>query len=129
MRRTSFTTFISIAFAIVVVPAEAGEVPTSEPTQQQSTPPSDLSKARSFAEMRALAKQQLMAESLKTLGCDVPRRRPSSARPAHGRVRELARDLDFSACPPDDRKCEVAIKMGGCVMDDVPGRKRGASGF
>jgi len=66
---------------------------------------------------------------LKTLGCDVPRRRPFSARPAHGATRELARDLDFSDCAPDDRKCEVAIKMRGCVVDDMPGRKKGASGF
>jgi len=35
----------------------------------------------------------------------------------------------FTACPSDDRKCEVASKMRGCVVDDMPGRKKGASGF
>ena len=29
----------------------------------------------------------------------------------------------FSDCPPDDRKCEVASKMRGCVRDDLLRKK------
>jgi hypothetical protein len=32
---------------------------------------------------------------------------------------EVVRRPDFSACALDDRKCEVASKMGGCVFDDM----------
>ena len=42
MRSTCFLTFISIAFAAVVGSAQAGEVPISEPTEQQYPIPQSL---------------------------------------------------------------------------------------
>ena len=93
MRRTFFTTFISIVFAAVVGSAEADDVGTSKQTARQH------------------AKRESPSRSWRVVGCGVQA-------PVH-----------FSACPPDDRKCEVASKMRGCVVDDIPGRKRGASGF
>jgi hypothetical protein len=35
----------------------------------------------------------------------------------------------FTACPPDDRKCEVASKMHGCITDDILRPKRSAPRF
>jgi hypothetical protein len=91
MRRTFFTTFISIAFAAVVGSAAADDV-SKQTSRQQAKRPSP-------------------SHSWRVVGCGVQA-------PVH-----------FSACPADDRKCEVASKMRGCVVDDTPGRKRGASGF
>jgi hypothetical protein len=132
MRRTSFTVFLSIAFPMVVGSAQAGDVPASELTEQQhSTPrsPSDLSKA--LEEVRALTKQQSIIQFPKVLGCDVPRRPPTSFRACSrdDRACELGRFLNFSDCPPDDRRCEVVIKMRGCVIDDVMQRRSGTPRF
>jgi invasion protein IalB len=48
---------------------------------------------------------------------------------AHQRARQWDRlgctapPAHFSDCAPDDRKCEVASKMRGCVRDDLPRKK------
>jgi hypothetical protein len=84
MRRTSFITFISIAFAAVIGSAQADDLRASKHTARQHSKP----------------------ESLRVFGCGV-------LAPVH-----------FSACAADDRKCEVASKMRGCIVDDIPRRKR-----
>lgn len=87
MRRTFFTTFISIAFAAVVGSAAADDVGTSKQTAPQHV------------------KRQSPSHSWRVVGC-------GAQAPVH-----------FSACPPDDRKCEVASKMRGCIVDDTLRRK------
>lgn len=134
MRRTSLTVFISIASPMVVGSAQAGEVPASEPTEQQrSTPesPFDLPKRHSSGEVRALTRQRSIIQFPEMLGCDVPRRPPTSFRACSrdDRACELGRFLLFSDCPPDDRRCEVVIKMRGCVIDDVMQRRSGTPRF
>ena len=92
MRKTYFTTFISIAFAMVVGSAWAGDDPATEPTEQQHSAP----------QSRTLD-QLIHAARLKAL-------------------REFG-------CAPDDRKCEVRIKMRGLVGDDIERLRKKIRGF
>jgi hypothetical protein len=83
MRGTLFLISISVAFAMVVGSACAGEVPAPKPTEEQR------STAESSSDLN---------NGLQILGCGVVHPDPS-------------------ACSPDDRKCEVASKLHGCVND------------
>src|SRR5215831_10250164 len=105
MRRTSFAAFASIMFVTAIGPVRADDVPAylrgTADIWKHGTP------------IAPWPKPPPSWQPPVSVPCVVGLAQRGKVRPAH-----------FSACHPDDRRCEVVSKMGHCVVDDTRLPKR-----